>query len=171
VRSSVGTWVRVAVGMFLVSVVFGTVKTTPIKMQKKSYPASKVIDGDTIQIGIDGKPRAIRLIGVDTPESVDPRKPVQCFAAEATKRAKEVLGGKKMFLESDPTQGDKDKYNRLLRYVFLEDGTNFGKLMISEGYAHEYTYKVPYKYMEEFKQSEKEAREAKRGLWADDACK
>ena len=69
-------------------------------------------------------------------------------------------------MESDPTQGDKDKYNRLLRYIFLEDGTNFSKLMISDGYAREYTYQVPYRYMEEFKETEKEAREAKRGLWA-----
>lgn len=140
-------------------------------MASKLNEIVKVIDGDTVQVKINGKSEVIRLIGIDTPESVDPRKPVQCFSIEATKKAKELLPtGKRVTLESDPTQGDKDKYNRLLRYIFLEDGTNFSKLMISDGYAHEYTYQVPYRYMEEFKETEKEAREAKRGLWADDAC-
>lgn len=145
--------------------------TTQAKQDSKSvYSVVKVIDGDTVQVNVDGKTQTIRLIGVDTPEIVDPRKPVQCFASEASKKAKELLTGKKVSLEADPTQGDKDKYNRQLRYIFLEDGTNFNKLMIAEGYGHEYTYDKPYKYMEEFKQTETKAREAKRGLWADGAC-
>ena len=137
---------------------------------KKFYGVAKIIDGDTVQVSIEGKTETLRLIGIDTPESVDPRKPVQCFALEASKKAKEILTGKKVLLEADPTQGEKDKYNRLLRYIFLEDGTNFNKMMISEGYGHQYTYSKPYKYMEEFKQAETEARVAKKGLWADGAC-
>ena len=75
------------------------------------------------------------------------------------------------FAEPDPTQGDRDKYGRLLRFVFLLNGINFNKLMISQGFAHEYTYKSnPYKYQGEFVAAEKEAREGKKGLWADDAC-
>lgn len=147
-----------------------TVVATPTDRPKDLHTILKVVDGDTIQVDIDGKNQVIRLIGVDTPESVDPRRPVQCFANEATKKSKEILLDKKVSLESDATQDDKDKYGRLLRYVFLEDGTNFNKMMISQGYAHEYTYKVPYKYMDEFKEAEKIARESKQGLWADDAC-
>lgn len=147
-----------------------TVAATPTDRPKDPHAVLKVVDGDTIQVDIDGENQVIRLIGVDTPESVDPRKPVQCFANEASKKAKEILLDKKVFLESDSSQDDKDKYGRLLRYVFLEDGTNFNKMMISLGFAHEYTYKVPYKYMDEFKESEKTARESKQGLWADDAC-
>lgn len=134
------------------------------------YDVVKVVDGDTIAINMNGSKETIRLIGIDTPETVDPRKPVQCFGIEASNKAKELLTGKRVRLETDPTQGERDKYNRLLRYVFLEGGTNFSELMIREGYAHEYTYNLPYKYQEQFKQAENEARIAKRGLWADDAC-
>lgn len=130
----------------------------------------KVIDGDTVNVEVNGKTDSVRMIGIDSPESVDPRKPVQCFAIEASNRLKGLLTGKTILLESDPTQGDKDKYNRLLRYIFLDDKTNINKLMISDGFAHEYTYNLPYKYQQEFKQAETEAREAKRGLWADGAC-
>jgi len=138
--------------------------------QLNLYAVSSVIDGDTIQVVIDGKKETLRLIGIDTPETVDPRKPVQCFGKEASAKAKSLLTGKSVGLEADPTQGERDKYQRLLRYVFLEDGTNFNKLMISEGYAHEYTYNTPYKYQSEFKQAQKEAEASKVGLWADNAC-
>lgn len=148
--------------------------TTPTSTPTKSgetFRVVKVIDGDTINVDINGKVETLRLIGIDTPETVDPRKPVQCFGIEASNKAKGVLNGQSVRLEADNTQGERDKYNRLLRYVFLLDGTNFNKLMISEGYAHEYTYQSnPYKYQTEFKQAEKEARENKRGLWADNAC-
>lgn len=149
-------------------IVSETVGTSSPK--KDLYQIVKVIDGDTISVNINGKIEAIRLIGIDSPESVDPRKPVQCFGKEASEKAKEVLTGKKVSLEYDPTQGDKDKYKRLLRFVFLEDGTNFNKFMISEGFAHEYTYSTVYKYQTEFRTAEKEARENSKGLWAEGAC-
>ena len=112
----------------------------------------------------------IRLIGVDTPETVDPRKPVQCFGKEATNKMLELLHNKIALLEEDKSQGDKDKYGRLLRYVFLPDETNVNKTLIQEGYAYEYTYDLPYKYQDAFKKAQISARESKRGLWADNAC-
>lgn len=129
-----------------------------------------VVDGDTIKVLINGNIEIIRLIGIDTPETVDPRKPVQCFGREASNKAKEILNNQIIYLESDPTQGERDKYQRLLRYVWLGDNTNFNKLMISEGYAHEYTYAVPYKYQTEFKEAVKEAEESSRGLWSPNTC-
>ncbi len=144
--------------------------TSTTNNKTAKVPVIKVIDGDTIQVSINGKSETIRLIGIDTPETVDPRKPVQCFGKEASDKAKSVLTGKSVVLESDPTQGERDKYQRLLRYVFLEDGTSFNKFMISEGYAHEYTYNTPYKYQAEYKQAQKEAEANKVGLWADNAC-
>ena len=138
--------------------------------QNNLYKVVKVIDGDTVAIEINGKKEAIRLIGINTPETVDPRKPVECFGIEASNKAKEILTGKSVKLETDSIVGERDKYGRLLRYIFLEDGTNFNKMMISEGYAYEYTYNSPYKYQDEFKQAEKEVRENKKGLWADDVC-
>lgn len=134
------------------------------------YSVVKVVDGDTLSVSIDGKTETIRLIGINTPETVDPRKPVECFGIEASNKAKELLIGKKVRLEIDSTQGDRDKYNRLLRYVWLESGIFFNKQMISDGYGYEYTYSKPYKYQAEFKQAENEAKQAKRGLWADGVC-
>ncbi len=109
----------------------------------------------------------VRLVGLDTPELVDPRKPVQCFAKEASAKARELLTGQSVRIEEDASQGVRDKYGRLLAYVFLQDGTNFNKRMIAEGYGHEYTYRLPYIYQTAFKAAEKDAREAQRGLWAD----
>ena len=137
---------------------------------KKLYSVVKVIDGDTISVNIDGRVETLRLIGINTPETVDPRKPVECFGKEASDKAKELLTGKKVYLEADNTQGERDKYSRLLRYVWLEDGTFFNKKMISDGYAYEYTYDTIYKYQTEFKQAEIEARTTKKGLWADNVC-
>ncbi len=147
-----------------------TISSPAGQLNKTLYLVTKVVDGDTISVDINGKQEVLRLIGIDSPETVDPRKPVQCFGIEASNKAKELLTNKKVFLENDPSQDERDKYNRLLRYVFLEDGTNFNKLMIGEGYAHEYTYQLPYKYQAEFKEAEKSARENKIGLWADNAC-
>lgn len=141
-----------------------------LKPQNGLYEITRVVDGDTMIIRIDGKNETVRLIGINTPESVDPRREVECFGVEASNRAKEILTGKSFELESDDAVGQRDKYGRLLRYIFLEDGTNFNELMISEGYAYEYTYDMPYKYQDEFKQAEKNAREAKKGLWADGVC-
>lgn len=152
-------------------IVSPTQKISPTYSLKKDlHQIVKVIDGDTISVNIDGKVETIRLIGIDSPESVDPRKKIECFGKEASDKAKQILGGRKVSLESDWTQGDKDKYKRLLRYVFLEDGENFNKLMIRSGYAHEYTYSTSYEYQTEFKTAEDKAREEGKGLWAQDAC-
>lgn len=126
----------------------------------------KVIDGDTLEVSLNNKIERIRLIGIDSPEVLDERKPVQCFGKEASNKAGKVVTGKTIVLESDPTQENMDEYGRLLRYVFLDD-LNFNKLMVSEGYAHEYTFKGNiYKYQSEFVQAEKEARDADKGLWS-----
>ena len=144
-----------------------TVKTLSDEGVQKSYEVVKVVDGDTIDVSINGKVERVRLIGINTPETVDPRKPVECFGVEASNKAKSLLTGKKVVLEDDASQGERDKYGRLLRYVFLEDGTNFNLLMIRDGYAYEYTYNLPYKYQAEFKKAQKEAEVNRGGLWGD----
>lgn len=140
------------------------------KNQAEKFKVLNVVDGDTVAVEINGQKEVLRLIGINTPETVDPRKPVECFGIEASKKAKEILTGKMVRLEKDETQGERDKYNRLLRYVYLEDGTNFNKLMIEEGYAYEYTYNTPYKYQADFKSAQQKAQNEKRGLWAEDTC-
>lgn len=134
------------------------------------YSVTSVVDGDTLKVNIDGIVKTIRLIGINTPEVVDPRTTVQCFGKEASIQAKALLTGKRVRLESDPTQGDLDKYSRLLRYVYLEDGTFFNKKMISDGYAYEYTYNIPYKYQAEFKAAQADAQKNLRGLWSPATC-
>lgn len=135
-----------------------------------TYRVVAVIDGDTIDIDQNGKTERLRLIGIDTPETKDPRKPVQCFAKEASEQAHKLLDGKQVRLEADPSQNNRDKYDRLLRYVYLEDGTSYNKQIILDGYAHEYTYNVPYTYQAEYKQAQKDAETAQRGLWSPSTC-
>lgn len=130
----------------------------------------KVVDGDTISVSIDGTKQTVRLIGVDTPETVDPRKSVQCFGREASAKTKELVMGKNVRLEADPTQSNLDKYKRLLRYVYLEDGTLLNKLLIEQGYAHEYTYDNPYQFQLEFRAAEQQARKSQLGLWSPQNC-
>lgn len=138
--------------------------------QPELYTVSSVVDGDTIKVNIDGSIETLRLIGMDTPETLDPRKLVQCFGREASNKAKELLSGKKVRLEKDLSQGDLDKYGRHLAYVYREDGLFYNKYMIEQGYAHEYTYKTPYKYQNEFKAAQKSAQENLMGLWSPNTC-
>lgn len=144
--------------------------TIPTNPQYEYYSVSSVVDGDTIKVNVSGTIETLRLIGMDTPETVDPRKPVQCFGKEASNKAKELLTGKKVRIEKDSTQGDFDKYNRRLAYIYREDGLFYNKYMIEQGYAHEYTYNVPYEYQAEFKVAQKSAQDNLRGLWSPDTC-
>lgn len=129
-----------------------------------SVTITKVVDGDTVDVDINGQRDIVRLIGINSPEVN------QCFYREATNKAREVLQGKSVKLEVDSTQDNRDVYNRILRYIFLSDGTNFGELMIKGGFAKEYTFKVAYKYQSLYRQDEYQAKNNKIGLWADNPC-
>lgn len=122
----------------------------------------RVIDGDTIELENGER---VRYIGIDTPETVDPRKPVQCFGVEASKKNKELVEGKSVRLEKDIT--NRDKYNRLLRYVWVGD-TLVNLELVKQGFAQSYSYPPDIKYQDQFVAAQKEAREAKGGLWG--AC-
>ncbi len=142
----------------------------PVSSTVGYFRVTKVVDGDTIAIDMNGRTETLRLIGINTPETVDPRRPVECFGKEASANAKSLLTGVRVRLEGDSSQDARDKYGRMLAYVFLDDGTNFNELMIREGYAYEYTYHFPYKYQREFKEAQRMAKEGGMGLWADGAC-
>jgi micrococcal nuclease len=135
-----------------------------------SYPVLRVVDGDTIDILKGGEKVRIRLIGINAPESVDPRRPVECFGKEASRYADTLLRGKEVSIETDPSQGNIDKYGRTLAYVYLLDGRSLNLQMIREGYVYEYTYHVPYKYQDEYKIAERDARVHERGLWSPSTC-
>jgi len=140
------------------------VVTPIVKQEPELVEVVAVIDGDTVKIKVNGEEKSVRLIGVDTPEKNE------CFEKEATKKAKELMENKKIKLEADVTQDDKDKYDRWLRYIYLEDGTLVNKKLVEEGFGTEYTYKVAYKFQTEFKAAEKMAKEGKMRIWADDVC-
>ena len=131
---------------------------------------TQVVDGDTIRVRIGTTTETVRLIGVDTPEVVDPRKPVQCYGREASARTKALLDQQTVYLEADSTQGDRDRYRRLLRYVWSADGIDTNLLLIRGGYAFEYTYAVPYRFQQAYKAAQASARSAQRGLWSPNTC-
>lgn len=124
------------------------------------YPVVRVVDGDTIVLREIGK---VRLIGVNTPETKDPRRPVQYFGKEASAFLTKLLNGKKVRLEYD--QQRKDKFQRTLAYVYLEDQTLINAKIIEDGYGFAFT-RYPFQKMESFRALEKKAQESKRGLWA-----
>jgi micrococcal nuclease len=123
------------------------------------YKVKRVIDGDTLLL-INGE--RVRLIGVDTPETKHPQKPVEYFGREAYLFTKEMVDGKEARFEFDRQK--RDRYGRLLAYVYLLDGTFLNAEIIKQGYGFAYT-KFPFKYMEEFRRYEREAREKRKGLW------
>ncbi|MBP6948574.1 MAG: thermonuclease family protein [Candidatus Pacebacteria bacterium] len=134
------------------------------------YKVTKVTDGDTIHIEMDGRDEVVRFIGINTPETVDPRREVECFGKEASSRMKELASGKIVRLEYDESQSTRDTYNRILAYVYLEDNQMLNRKMIAEGYAYEYTYLTPYKYQKEFRDLQAFARNSERGLWSPESC-
>jgi micrococcal nuclease len=120
----------------------------------------RAVDGDTLEL--DGGER-VRLIGVDTPETVDPRRPVQYFGKEASAFTHRMAQGRSVRLEYD--QDTRDRYGRTLAYVYLQDGTFLNAEIIRQGYGHAYT-RFPFRYQAEFLALEREARAQGRGLWA-----
>lgn len=125
----------------------------------------RVVDGDTLVVIYDGQQEKIRLIGVDTPEIVHPNRPVEYFGKEASGFTKKLLPPRtQVRLEFDWQM--RDKYHRLLAYVYLKDGTFLNAEIIKQGYGHAYT-KYPFKYLEEFREHEKQARERGLGLWGE----
>ena len=134
-----------------------------------TYKVLKVVDGDTITIDKNGERVSVRLIGVDTPETVDPRRPVECFGQAATDEMLKLVGDKSVRIEIDSSQGERDTYGRLLAYVYV--GEKFiNQHLIAEGFGHEYTYIRPYAYQKEFRAAERAAEEQHKGLWAPGAC-
>lgn len=124
----------------------------------------RVVDGDTVEVKIDGKESTVRLLLVDTPESVHPNEPVQPFGIEASDFGKKTLSGKTVKLQYD---GPKwDKYDRLLAYLWV-DGKNFNQLLVEEGLARvAYVYDPPYIHLNTLIKAEEKARSEKKKIWS-----
>lgn len=137
--------------------------TTPGAQPAGTYLVTRVIDGDTLVLERIGK---VRLIGVDTPETVDPRRPVQRYGQEAGDFTRRLVDGKRVRVEYDWER--TDKYNRTLAYIYLLDGTFVNAEIVRQGYGFAYT-RFPFKHLEAFRLYEREAREHNRGQWAPEA--
>lgn len=133
------------------------------------YAINHYVDGDTVSINMNGKAQSVRLIGIDTPETHKPNTPVQCYgpAAAAYTQNRIKSAGGKVRLVSDSLGTDRDRYNRLLRYVYLPDGTNLNQQLVANGYAFYYPY-FKFSKSDQFKADEQTAMAAHKGLWG--AC-
>ena len=134
----------------------------------------RAVDGDTAVVRVDGQERRVRLLGVDTPETVHPTKPVQFYGKEASNFTKESLNGKRVWLEYDANP--QDRYNRHLAYVWLANPKTINEASIREsmfnarlllgGYAKVMIIKPNKRYEAVFRKLESEARQAKLGVWS-----
>ncbi len=128
------------------------------------YSVTQFIDGDTIGVDMNGKNEKIRFVGVDTPETHKPNTPVQCYGPAASAYTKNIIGSQKVRLVSDSQSTNRDRYNRLLRYVYLPDGTNLNVKIIQTGHGFYYPY-FPFTKSVEFSAAQDKAIAAKAGLW------
>lgn len=135
----------------------------PAGLSEKAL-VTRVVDGDTVVVLLRGQERRVRYIGVDTPETVNPSVPVECFGKEASDFNERLVEGKTVLLERDVSQ--QDRYGRLLRYVWL-DGEMANAILVREGYAQVVTYPPDVKYREGLLELERQAKEQNEGLWAE----
>jgi uncharacterized repeat protein (TIGR02543 family) len=137
---------------------FGAAVPPPVEAR-----VTRVIDGDTIEVNLEGVIYKVRYIGIDTPETVHPTQPVECFGEQASAKNSELVAGKIVVLEKDVSE--TDRYGRLLRYVWVGD-IFVNDYLVRQGYAYAYTYPPDVKYASQFAQAQREAQENNRGLWA-----
>lgn len=130
-----------------------------------TYRVTEFVDGDTIAVDMNGHNEKIRMIGVDTPKTHDPRKSVECFGQAAANYTKQLIGDKPVRLEADSLSTNRDRYDRLLRYVYTSDGKLVEAEIIKNGYGFAYV-SFPFNKLEEFRGYETQAREQNNGLWA-----
>lgn len=129
------------------------------------YSINHFIDGDTIEVNMNNKAEAVRFIGVDTPETHKPNSPVQCYGVKAADFTKQTIGHNKIRLQADPLDTNRDRYNRLLRYVYLPNNLLVNKLLIEQGLGFAYT-QFPFSKMQEFVAAQQYAQRATKGLWS-----
>lgn len=162
-----------------------TAATSPIppELAAKLLPwdhavaVDRVVDGDTLRVFTAAhRSESVRLIGLNAPETGEGDRAVQCFGRQAAEHLSAVLDGHMVWLAGDPSQGERDRYGRLLAYVWLADaerpgdGSFVNRALIADGYANEATYERPYALREDFRAAAAAARAADRGLWAPSTC-
>ncbi len=138
-----------------------TTRTPPGRLHR----VLRVIDGDTVEVAYRGSAVSVRIIGIDTPETVHPSEPVECGGPEASATATRLLSGKQVRLVFDPSQGRTDYYGRTLAYVQAPGVGDFGLAMIRAGRAAEYTYDTAYARQSRYLAAQRTAQAHHRGVW------
>ena len=134
------------------------------------YKVTRVTDGDTIRVDYGGMIEKVRLIAIDTPEVDWYGSRGDCFGDEAGKFTRQKLAGERVHLVRDGAQPDRDRNGRLLRFVVLEDGTNFNALLVSKGFAtYESQYPVAEPFLSQLENASDAALASNAGLWS--ACR
>jgi len=121
-----------------------------------------VTDGDTIKVNVSGTVYTIRYIGIDTPETKYPGRPIECFGPEADAYNRERVLGKTVRLEKDTSE--TDRYSRLLRYVYV-GSEMINEVLVRQGYATAVSYPPDTRYQDRFKLAETQAKTENKGLW------
>lgn len=143
---------------------FETIGQSAKESQPGLYTVTRFVDGDTIAVDMNGKTEKVRFVGVDTPETHKPNAPVQCYGPAAAAFTKNFIGNHKVRLESDPQSTDRDRYDRLLRYVYLPDGVLVNERLIRDGYGFFYPY-FPFSKKQLFAAAQQAAMNERKGLW------
>ena len=131
----------------------------------------RVVDGDTLAVRSGGREERVRVLGIDTPESVKPDTPVECGAKAAARALRRrALGsggaGRRGRLVSDPTQDERDRFGRLLAYVELRDGTDLGRSQVRDGWAEVFVFDDhPFRRVGDYRRAARRARAGDRGVW------
>lgn len=167
------TWLNLRVGLLLLFV-FAVLDAADAFEGETGEPGSevrgiqahvsRVVDGDTIVVALDGETYLVRYLGIDAPETVRPDWPVEPFGPEASALNKQLVDGKTVWLESD--MSETDQFGRLLRWVWLEDGRLVNAVLVEEGYARAVTLPPDLKHADDIVSPQREARTNERGLWA-----
>lgn len=171
-RKKTPVWVLVVIGLILSAQQVGLLPSGGPKQavqqasesQPGLYSIDHFVDGDTIAVNMNGKKETVRMIGIDTPETHKPHTPVQCYGPAAAAYTKNLIGAKKVRLESDQQSTNRDRYDRLLRYVYTSDGILVQKSLIENGYGFAYT-QFPFTKSAEFVNAQNVAKQAHKGLW------
>ena len=145
----------------------GSASLRPRGPVSTGWTVSRVVDGDTVEVTRGARTLDIRLIGIDTPETVHPTEPIECYGPEASAYAERRLEGEPVLLELDRSQGRRDYYGRTLAYVWLAAGPPrlFNLDAVRRGYALEYTYDDPYQWQQQVQRAARVARDHRLGVW------
>lgn len=164
----------IGAALLTLSAACGAAPNAPVNVPRAAPGASpgatwrvlSVADGDTLTVtNSAGDKRTVRVLGIDTPETKDPRKPVMCGGAEASAFAQKQLAKTTVTLETDPSQGDVDKYGRTLAYVTTAAGEDYGLTVLQRGLGAEYTYRRAYARQVAYRAAQAASQASKTGVW------